>query len=335
LAGVRKRLPATPDSIRRTRRAPARAPWLLGLPLVLGAVISCSPKSQHEVEQAPDPAGFSVAFEDQDAGRLAVCGLDGGAPYYFTPDSLVASGPVTDSLHATVYFIAQPRSQPEALSSVYAVTLSGTDLRQVAALPLSVLDLQITPDGTRLVFLGKYPDSEHVRAYLMVVGEAGFQAVTPENKSVYDPAMAPGGLNFVWHDGRHTDTIFVSSLQQFLTLPIFVFPYTQVSLAWPLGNAFAAVCGPNRLGLCYNLLQDSTGQEVRRETVLIPEQTGVEISHPAFHPDGVRILYVETSSLEPGPSALCLIDRNSLKITRIPVDCRRPTHPVWVRGIRP
>jgi hypothetical protein len=296
--------------------------WLMAAPAFL--LLSCS-------QSTPDPAGFRVVFEDQEAGRLAVCGLEGGSPQYITPDSLLSSGPVTDSTRATVYFMAHPRSQPDALQAVYAVDTRGTELRQVAEMPLSVQDIQITPDGSLLLFLGKYPDQEHVRAYLMRVGESGFQAVTPDNKSAHDPAMAPGGLNFVWHDGSHSDTLFVSSLQHYLTLPIFVFPYTQVSISWPDGRAFAAVCGPHRRGLCYNMLQSPEGQEVRKETVLIPEEEGVEISQPAFHPDGLRIIYVRSEIPDGGASRLCVIDRNSLKITRIPVDCRRPSHPAWVR----
>ncbi len=297
--------------------------WIVAA-LTLGTLLSCS-------QSEPDPAGMKLVFEDQDAGRLAICGPDGGKPDYLTPDSLQARGPVTDSGRTTVYFIAKSRSQPEALAAAFSIHVDGTGLRQLAHLPLSVLDLQITPNGSMLLFLGKYPDQEYVRAYRLSVGDSAFQAVTPDTKSVHDPAMAPGGLNFVWHDGSQSDTLFVSSLQSFLTLPIFPFAYTQVSLSWPHGQSFAAVCGPNRHGLCFNLLQDDKGEEVRRESVLIPESEGLEISQPAFHPDGVRILYVETESADPRPSRLCVIDRNSLKITRIPLECRRPAHPAWVR----
>lgn len=292
--------------------------------LASGVLLGCS-------SAEPDPAGMRVAFEDQESGRIAVCGLEGGEPQFLTPESLVASGPVTDSLKTTVYFIARPRSQPEALASVYSVSVTGTDLQQMTHLPLSVLDLQITPDGTRILFLGKYPDQENVRGYMLTVGDSGFSAVTPERMSVHDPAMAPGGLNFVWNNGGLGDTLFVSSLQSFLTLPIYPFAYSQVALSWPAGRSFAAVCGPNRHGLCFNLLQDDAGNEVRTESVLIPEKEGVEISQPTFHPDGVRILYVERESDSPERSRLSLIDRNSLKITRIPVECERPAHPVWVR----
>ena len=286
---------------------------------------ACTPKP------APDPAGLKVVFEDQDAKRLAICGLEGGEPQYFTPDTLESWGPVTDSTRSVVYFIARPKSQPDALAAAFAINLDGSGLRQLASVPLSILDLQITPDATRMLFLGKYPDQERVRAYLTFVGDSVFMAVTPENKSVHDPAMAPGGLNFVWNDGSHSDTLFVSSLQQLMTLPIYSFPYTQLSLSWPHGRAFAAVCGPNRRGLCYNLLNDGEGHELRKETVLIEESEGVEISQPAFHPDGDRILYVETEKGSPGASRLCVIDRNSLKITRIPVECQRPSHPAWIR----
>jgi len=280
---------------------------------------------------ADDPAGLRVVFEDQDAGRLAVCGLSGRDLQYITPDSLISSGPATDSSRRTVYFMAKPRSQPEALQAVYAVDVEGAGLRQVAEIPLSVQDFQITPDGATLLFVGRYPDQEHTRAYQMRVGESGFQAVTPETKSVCDPAMAPGGLNFVWNDGSHSDTLFVSSLQYYLTLPIFAFPYTQVSIAWPDGRAFAAVCGPRRRGLCYMQLATPEGAEARKETVLIPETPEVAISQPAFHPDGVRILFVEAEEGGTRSSRICVIDRNSLKISRIPLDCEHPVHPAWVR----
>jgi Tol biopolymer transport system component len=297
--------------------------WLLAV-LSLAALAACSPA--HD-----DPEGFRVAFENRDLGRIAVCGASGRGLAYITPDSLIASRPVTDSTRRTVYFLGRPRSFPESLTQVYAMGSDGSALRQVAELPLSPLDLQVTPDGSTLVFLGKYPDQEHVRAYQLRVGEAGFHAVTPADRSAHDPAMAPGGLNFVWHDGTRSDTLFVSSLQQFLTLPIFVFPYTQVALSWPDGRAFAAICGPQRTGLCYMLLQSEDGREVRTETVLIPEQDQGSISDPIFHPDGLRILHVQTAAGPEGRSQLQVINRNSLKITRIPTDCAHPVHPLWVR----
>lgn len=282
-------------------------------------------------ENAPDVAGMRLAYEDGDAGRIGVCDLEGGDPDYITPDSLIASCPVTDSLRNKVYFIARRRSQPDALASIYSVSIAGTDLRQVSELPISPLELQITPDGTKLLFVGRYPDEKNARGYQMMVGESGFNAVTPANRSVQDIAMAPGGLNFVWNDGTHGDTLLVSSLQQFLTLGIFPFPYTQVSLRWPDGRAFAAVCGPHRQGLCYNLIQDSTtGEEVRKETILVEEKDGVAISQPAFHPASFVIAYVETETSDDESSQLCLFDRNSLKITRIPLNCDHPRHPVWV-----
>lgn len=277
-----------------------------------------------------DPAGFRVVFEDQDAGRLAVCSLSGREFQYITPDSLFAFGPVTDSTRAAVYFLARPRSAPDALVSVYVVDVHGNSLRQVTDVPFSVLDVQITPDAATLVFLGKYPDQENVRAYQMRVGESGFHAVTPATKSVHDPAMAPGGLNFVWNDGTQSDTLYVSSLQEYLTLPIYVFPYTQVSLSWPDGRSFAAVGGSHRSALCYMLLQKPNGAEVREESVLVPEKAGISISQPAFHPDGQRILYVQTEQAGKKPSQLRVIDRNSLEVTRIPTSCEHPAHPAWV-----
>jgi hypothetical protein len=280
---------------------------------------------------ADDPAGFGVAFEDQDAGRLAVCGLSGRGFHYITPDTLVASSPVTDSTHGTLYFLATRRADTAAFKAIYAVTAKGDSLRKLSDLPLSVLDLQVTPDASRVVFLGRYADSENVHAYLMRLGETGFQAVTPAQKSVHDPAMAPGGLNFVWQDGTQSDTLFVSSLQETLTLPIFKFPYTQVSLRWPDGRAFAAIGGAHRRGLYHMLLQKPDGEQVRMETELIPEQEGILLSDPVFHPDGDRILYVQTSSDGDKEAELRVIDRNSLKITRLPVDCTHPTHPVWCR----
>lgn len=292
--------------------------------LVLSTLLSCA-----RVED--DPAGLKVAFEDKDAGRIAVCRTSGRDLQYITPDSLLSSGPVTDSTHSTVYFLAKRRNLPDDLTAIYAVNVNGDSLRKISEVPLSVLDFQITPDASTIVFLGKYPDLMHVRAYQLRVGESGFYAVTPAEKSVFDPAMAPGGLNFVWNDGTKSDTLFVSSLQQYLTLPIFVFPYTQVSLSWPHGRAFAAVCGPERRGLCYHELQTPDGVESRKETVLIPESEGVAISQPTFHPDGQRILYVHTDLQGEGRSQLRLIDRNSLKITRIPTETTNPAHPVWVR----
>lgn len=296
----------------------------LGLVLALCAVMGCEPAKD-------DPAGLRVAFEDQDKGRIAVCGLSGSGLLYITPDSLVASGPVTDSTRRTVYFLARSRSAPEGLTAVFSVDVHGEGLRQITDLPISVLDVQITPDATTLVFLGKYPDQEHVRAYQLRVGESGFHAVTPAERDAHDPAMAPGGLNFVWHDACNCDTLIVSSLQQYLTLPIFKFPYTQVSLSWPEGRAFAAVCGPNRRGLCYMELLTPEGVESRKETELVPETEGVSISQPTFHPDGDRILYVHTEEDGTRLSRLRLIDRNSLKITRIPSSCDQAAHPVWVK----
>lgn len=297
-------------------------PWWWAASLVLMA--ACSGAQD-------DPGGFRVVFEDQDAGRIGVCGMSGNKYEYITPDSLYAFGPVTDSTRTTVYFLARRRTLPDGPTAVLAVDVRGGGLRQITDLPLSVLDVQVTPDAAMLVFLGKYPDQDHVRAYQMRVGESGFQAVTPADKSVYDPAMAPGGLNFVWHDGSQSDTLFVSSLQEYLTLPIFVFPYTQVSIRWPDGRAFAAVCGPERRGLCYMLLQTPEGVEARSETVLIPESDGTAISQPAFHPDGVRILYVQTDATGDERSQLRIINRNSLENTRIPTDCAHPAHPAWVR----
>jgi Tol biopolymer transport system component len=273
---------------------------------------------------------WRLAFEDTQSDRIAVCRLDGGGLTYITPDSLIAFGPVTDSTHRTVYFVARSKAIPEGLFAIYAIEVDGTYLRKLTDLPLSPQDLQITPDGGTMIFTGKYPDQEYVRGYQMRIGESGFHAVTPPDRNTLDPSMAPGGLNFVWHDGSQDDTLLVSSLDQILTMPIYEFPYTQVSIR-PDGLAFAATFGDDRRGLCHLDLQDSLGQLNRTETVLVPETDGIAIGQPIFHPDGVRIAYVRSTQDPPFSSTIHLIDRNSLEITKIPVDLKAPTHPTWVR----
>ena len=273
---------------------------------------------------------WRLAFEDTQSDRIAVCRLDGGGLKYITPDSLTAFGPVTDSTHRTVYFIGRSIVTPVGLFAIYAIEVDGTYLRKLTDLPLSPQDLQITPNGGTLVFTGKYPDQEFVRCYQMRIGESGFHAVTPAVRNVLDPSMAPGGLNFVWHDGSRDDTLLASSLDQILTMPIYEFPYTQVSIR-PDGLAFAAVCGDDRRGLCHMALQDSLRQLNRTETILVPETDGIAIRQPIFHPDGVRIAYVRQTLGDPLTSTVHLIDRNSLEITKIPIDLKAPAHPTWVR----
>jgi len=279
-------------------------------------------------KQDSDP--WRLAFEDRGSQRIAVCRQDGSNLDYLTPDSLTAFGPVTDSSLETVYFIGRSKATPDGLCAIYAIEIDGTYLRKLTDLPLSPLDLQVTPNGGVLVFTGKYPDQENVRAYKMRIGESGFHAVTPATRTVFDPSMAPGGLNFVWHDGSLVDTLLVSTLDQILTLPIYEFAYTQVSIR-PDGLAFAAVCGEERRGLCHMELQDSLKQLVRTETVLVGETEGIAVAQPVFHPEGVRIAYVR-SVLGGSPSSeIHVIDRNSLENTRIPIKLQAPAHPVWVR----
>ena len=272
----------------------------------------------------PADDGWRVALEDPDAGRIAICRVDGGDFAYITPDSIVAEGPVTDSTHRTVYFLGYPRGDSAVTNAIYAVSTDGTGLRRVAELPFRALDLQVTPDTTSLVFTGSYPDEERPRAYQMVVGQPGFRAVTPANRPAFDPSMAPGGLNFVWQDSTLGDTLYVSSLQQILTLPIYTFPYTQVTIS-PDGMAFVAVCGDGRRGLCYEQLQ------TKEKRVLVAERSTEAVTHPIFHPDGVRVAFVETLPESPTRSSIRVIDINSLENKEIPLDLERPTHPAWVR----
>ena len=296
-----------------------KSTWLI----MAGLVAGCA--------QVPDdPEGYRIAFEDPQAQRIAVIQESGKGFEYITPDSLTAFGPVSDSSWTSVYFIGRSRRLEEGLHAIYAVEVDGTYLRKITDLPLSPMDLQVTPDGGILIFVGRYPDEENPRVYQMSIGESGFHAVTPASRSAMDPFMAPGGLNFIWHDGKHNDTLLVSSLQQILTLPIYEFPYTQVSIR-PDGMAFAAICGEDRRGLCFMALKSPDGQDARDETVLVPETDGVSLSHPIFHPDGVRIAYVRTELSVPPRSSIRVIDRNSLEIKEIPTDLTTPTHPVWVR----
>jgi hypothetical protein len=272
--------------------------------------------------QPPDD-GWRIALEDPDAGRIAVCNPGNGSFTYVTPDSLYAEGPVTDSSWSVIYFLGYPRTREGTVNAVYAVGVDGSDLRKISDLPLRALDLQVSPNGRTIVFTGRYPDQEFIRGYQMTVGESGFRATTPGDRNAYDPAMAPGGLNYVFHDSTMADTLWVSSLQETLNLPIYRdFVYTQVSIS-PDALNFAAVCGEQRRGLCYMHLPERAGR------VLIPEQDGVSITHPVCHPDSVTVGYVHH---EGGRTQLRTIDVNSLEIKEIPLDLPHPTRPAWVRS---
>jgi hypothetical protein len=289
----------------------------LGLGIVLGLILGCSGETQ-------DLGGWRVAFEDQDSGRIGVCDLAGRGLQYITPDSLWATGPVSDTLGRTVYFTTGKPEETLVPNAIYAVETDGSYLRKLTDLPLRAVDIQVTPDGGKIVFIGRYPDQEYMRAYEYVVGTEGFRAVSVAGRPAYDPGMAPGGLNFVWHDSSMTDTLFVSSLQQVLTLPIFPFPYTQCAIS-PDGEAFAAVCGEHRRGLCFNKLRE------KAERVLVPESDAGAITRPIFHPDGERVAFVYTELAEGARQEIRLVSLNSLEVNKIPIDAGAPTHPAWVR----
>lgn len=282
------------------------------------------------VADAEKPTGWRVAFEDLNAGRIGACYLDGSNFEYLTPDSLWASQPVSDSSGQTVYFCSSRRDERHLPNALYAVETDGSYLRKITDLPFRAIDLQVTLDGGRLVFVGSYPDQKYPRAFQLVIGEEGFSAVTSTGRAAYDISMAPGGMNFVYHDSTLSDTLYVSELYQKLTLPIAPFPYTQLSIS-PNGLEFAAVCGPQRRGLCHLLLKDSLGNSVRDERVLVAESPDKWISHPIFHRDGKRVCYVEASSADDSSSTLKVIDLNSLVVNEIDVAGRRVSHPVWIR----
>lgn len=279
----------------------------------------------------PDtPAGWRVAFEDLKTGRIGACYLDGSHFKYLTPDSLWASQPVADSAGQTVYFCSSRKDERDLPNALYAVETDGTYLRKITDLPFRAIDLQVTRDGGRLVFVGSYPDQEYPRAFQLVIGEDGFTAVTDTRRAAYDICVSPGGMNFVYHDSTLSDTLYVSELYQNLTLPIMPFPYTQVSIS-PNGFEFAAVCGPRRRGLCHLLLKDSEGKATRDERVLVPESPDKSISHPIFNLDGRRVCYVETSNRDDSSSVIKVIDVNSLVVNEIDTGKRRVSHPAWVR----
>jgi hypothetical protein len=290
---------------------------ILGLGMVLGLALGCAGEPQ-------DLGGWRVAFEDSGRGRIGVCDLAGKGLNYITPDSLWATGPVSDTLGSTVYFVTGRPEDSLVPNAIYAVETDGSYLRKLTDLPFRALDIQVTPDGGKIVFVGRYADQEFTRAYEFVVGSEGFRAVSMAGRPAYDPGMAPGGLNFVWHDSTMIDTIFVSSLQQVLTLPIFPFPYTQTAIS-PDGEAFAAVCGENRRGLCFNKLRQ------KAERVLVPEADDGAISHPIWHPDGERVAFVFTETGDEVAPEIRLVDINSLEVNKIPIDAKSPTHPAWVR----
>jgi hypothetical protein len=291
---------------------------LLSVALALATLTACSAEAPTYID------GWRVAFEDPETGRIAVCGINGEGFEYITPDSLWAAGPVSDSTGKTVYFFGQPRDREQSANALFAVEVDGSYLRKITDLPLRALDIQVTPDGGKIVFTGRYPDQELPRAYEFVVGVDGFRAVSPANRGAYDPGMAPGGLNFVHHDSSFSDTLQVSSLQQILTIPIAPFPYTQTTIR-PDGNVFVSVCGENRRGLC------SMALKTREERILVAESDEGAVSHPVFNWNGDLVVFVYTEAGPKAPTSIRIISLNSMEIIEIPLTLKTVTHPAWVR----
>lgn len=269
--------------------------------------------------------GWRIAFEDVEAGRIAVCDVDGGQVELLTPDSLHAMFPAADTSGYHIFFAGYPSSSTDGPNAVYRIASDGSELQKLLDLPFRPRSLDVSGDGRFLLVGGKYADEPNERIYLSRVGESGFRAVVPGDRPAVDPSFSPIGANFVFDMNPPSDTGWIGLVDGSHPLPIYHFTLRQCTFA-PDGTALVGLCDTSGTALCRFVFKSL------RDTVIYEaEAEGVRFSHPTYCPDSVRLCFVTEPGTEGGRYRLSVLDAKTLINKNLKRLERSARHPTWVR----
>ncbi|MCW9707188.1 TolB family protein [Fodinibius salsisoli] len=244
----------------------------------------------------------SATFDDLDEGTYNItinglgsgCSVDGENPI----SAQITAGETTNANFEVICeqfsaegIIAFSQTVDQQLE-IFTVKPDGTELQQLTNFSLQDQYPVISPDGKKIVFSRQDKDSPTVDNDIWVMNIDGSNAIKLTDNTVDDkrPSWSPDGSQIVFESGKNSFSIYVMDADGSNQTQLTDDEGQDHSASWSADNKIAFVSDRQGDSSADIYQMDADGSNA---AILISAESdnGINLSNPAWSPDGSQIVY--------------------------------------------